>query len=217
MIGSSAGIGQATALLFAQEGAYVTIHGQSTEKLEATKTLLLQAGINEDKILIISGSIQEEETQKNLIEKTVQKFGKLDILINNVGQSRKPNVPDRLDIEHYDYVMNSPLTPYYSVAKCALDSYTKNAAVVYGSNGIRVNAINPGTVDTDIWKRSDDPRVTSFCDKLIKETIVDRMGKSEEIARVIALLASDDGAFITGSCWVIDGGAMVTPSYFGQT
>uniref|UniRef100_A0A914R3E9 Uncharacterized protein n=1 Tax=Panagrolaimus davidi TaxID=227884 RepID=A0A914R3E9_9BILA len=111
----------------------------------------------------------------------------------------------------------SPLTPYYSVAKCALDSYTKNAAVIYGSNGIRVNAINPGTVDTDIWKRSDDPRVASFCDKLIKETIVDRMGKPKEIARVIAFLASDEAAFITGSCWLIDGGAMVTPSYFGQS
>uniref|UniRef100_A0A914Z728 Uncharacterized protein n=1 Tax=Panagrolaimus superbus TaxID=310955 RepID=A0A914Z728_9BILA len=213
--------------------------------------LLIQAGINEDKILIISGPIQEEKTQKDLIEKTVAKFGNLNILINNVGQSRKPNVADGLDIEHYDYVMNvnvrsvialtrlavpylekskgnivnissiaalrtSPLTPYYSVAKCALDSYTKNAAVVYGSNGIRVNGINPGTVDTDIWKRSDDPRVTSFRDKLIKETVVARMGKPAEIARVIALLASDDGAFITGSCWLIDGGAMVTPSYFGQ-
>ena len=105
--GSSAGIGKAIALLFSNEGASVTIHGQSIEKLNATRDeMLLQTGTLPENVLIISGPIQNEGTQRELIEKTIARFGKLDILVNNVGQSRKPDLADPLDIEHFDYVMN---------------------------------------------------------------------------------------------------------------
>lgn len=81
-LGSSAGIGKTTAALFAQEGASVTIHGRSSESIKKTFELLKSNGVPENKILTVQGQIENEQTCHDLINKTVQKFGKLDILVN---------------------------------------------------------------------------------------------------------------------------------------
>ncbi|PIC24880.1 hypothetical protein B9Z55_018025 [Caenorhabditis nigoni] len=83
--GSSNGIGRATAILFAQEGAKVTITGRNAQRLEETKQEILKAGIPEDHVLAIATDLTTEEGQDKLINETIQKFGKLDILVNNAG------------------------------------------------------------------------------------------------------------------------------------
>ncbi|CAO4378070.1 unnamed protein product [Caenorhabditis nigoni] len=83
--GSSTGIGKATAILFAQEGAKVTITGRNTQRLEEMKQEILKAGIPEDHVLAITADLNTEEGQDELINETIEKFGKLDILINNAG------------------------------------------------------------------------------------------------------------------------------------
>ncbi|CAO4378078.1 unnamed protein product [Caenorhabditis nigoni] len=83
--GSSNGIGRATAILFAQEGAKVTITGRNPQRLEDTKQEILKAGIPEDHVLAIATDLATEEGQDELINETIQKFGKLDILVNNAG------------------------------------------------------------------------------------------------------------------------------------
>ncbi|CAP31160.1 Protein CBR-DHS-14 [Caenorhabditis briggsae] len=83
--GSSNGIGRGTAILFAQEGAKVTITGRNTQRLEETKQEILKAGIPEDHVLAIATDLATEEGQDELINKTIKKFGRLDILVNNAG------------------------------------------------------------------------------------------------------------------------------------
>ena len=102
--GSSSGIGQAAALAFAKEGAYVTIHGTNSERIQTTCNLLTNAGIDSKNYIIVQGEIEKEETVQKLISETVKNFGKIDILVNNAGISHEPGV-DSISIENFDKVM----------------------------------------------------------------------------------------------------------------
>ncbi|VDD91691.1 unnamed protein product, partial [Enterobius vermicularis] len=84
-LGSSNGIGRAAAVLFAKEGAKLTITGRDEKALEETKSECLKAGAKDADLLSIIGDITIEEIQNKLIDETVKKFGKLDVLVNNHG------------------------------------------------------------------------------------------------------------------------------------
>uniref|UniRef100_F1L972 3-oxoacyl-[acyl-carrier-protein reductase n=1 Tax=Ascaris suum TaxID=6253 RepID=F1L972_ASCSU len=86
--GSSNGIGRATAILFAKDGAKVTITGRDIAALTETKTECMKAGAKEDDILMIAGDITNEEVRNELVDKTIAKFGKLNILVSNHGGSQ---------------------------------------------------------------------------------------------------------------------------------
>uniref|UniRef100_A0A1I7YQ42 SDR family NAD(P)-dependent oxidoreductase n=1 Tax=Steinernema glaseri TaxID=37863 RepID=A0A1I7YQ42_9BILA len=79
--GSSSGIGQGIALLLAQQGAAVTIHGRSLDGLKETEKLLTDSGVNPHKILTVQGDIVEPETAEKLVNETVEKFGQIDVLV----------------------------------------------------------------------------------------------------------------------------------------
>ncbi|CAO4376708.1 unnamed protein product [Caenorhabditis nigoni] len=83
--GSSNGIGRATAILFAKEGAKVTITGRNIQRLEETRQAILKSGVPEDHVLAIAVDVVTEEGQDKLINETISKFGQLDILVNNAG------------------------------------------------------------------------------------------------------------------------------------
>lgn len=106
--GSSFGIGRETALLFAKEGAKVTVTGRSEERLQGTKKTLLDAGISESNFIIVPADITTSAGQDSLVNKTLERFGKIDILVNNAGAS----IPDsekrtgvKQGIETYEKVM----------------------------------------------------------------------------------------------------------------
>lgn len=103
--GSSAGIGRSTALLFAREGASVTVHGRSSESIQKTVELLKSNGVPESRILVVQGVVEDEKTSHALIEKTVAKFGKIDILVNNAGIGGKAGLAP-LSMENYQYVFD---------------------------------------------------------------------------------------------------------------
>uniref|UniRef100_A0A914DLC2 3-oxoacyl-[acyl-carrier-protein] reductase FabG n=1 Tax=Acrobeloides nanus TaxID=290746 RepID=A0A914DLC2_9BILA len=103
--GSSAGIGRATALLFAQEGASVTIHGRNEKSLQETQNQLKAQGVQDNRILVVQGPIEEAETCENLVNETIKKFGKLDVLVNNAGIGAKPGL-DTLSLENFDYTFD---------------------------------------------------------------------------------------------------------------
>uniref|UniRef100_A0A914Y9P8 Uncharacterized protein n=1 Tax=Panagrolaimus superbus TaxID=310955 RepID=A0A914Y9P8_9BILA len=103
--GSSSGIGQAAAVLFAKFGAFVTIHGRSEDGLRKTFDLITEAAIPNDRIHSVKGSVTEDSTLKALINETIQKFGKLDILINNVGIANKEGTKDHRSMENLDYIL----------------------------------------------------------------------------------------------------------------
>uniref|UniRef100_A0A1I7UBD2 Oxidoreductase, short chain dehydrogenase/reductase family protein n=1 Tax=Caenorhabditis tropicalis TaxID=1561998 RepID=A0A1I7UBD2_9PELO len=83
--GSSNGIGRGTAILFAQEGAKVTITGRNAQRLEETKQEILKSGVPEDNVLAVVADLASEKGQDELIDSTIQQFGRLDILVNNAG------------------------------------------------------------------------------------------------------------------------------------
>ncbi|RCN44288.1 oxidoreductase, short chain dehydrogenase/reductase family protein [Ancylostoma caninum] len=83
--GSSSGIGAATAVLFAKEGAKVTITGRKEDGLQATKKAMLEAGAKEDDINVVAADVTDSHGREQIVSSTVQKFGQIDILVNNAG------------------------------------------------------------------------------------------------------------------------------------
>lgn len=79
--GSSSGIGQAAALLFALEGASVTIHGQNAERLKACAEIMIGEGVPSSRILSVIGPVEDDKVLQKLIDDTVKKFGRIDILV----------------------------------------------------------------------------------------------------------------------------------------
>jgi len=106
--GSSAGIGQATALLFGKEGALLTIHGQDVDRLNKTEQLLREIGVPPQNIAKVIGSMEDESTPAKIVDETIKKFGKIDVLINNAGAGGMPKVtnPEALDNLDFLYKVN---------------------------------------------------------------------------------------------------------------
>ena len=122
--GSSSGIGQAAAILFAKAGASVTIHGRDEAKLQKTIELIEKAGGSKDKVLTVVGEITDENVQRNLINKTVQKFGKIDILVNNAGIQKKLGEEQR-SMKNLDYVLNVNLKAPIAIIELAIPHLEK--------------------------------------------------------------------------------------------
>ncbi|KAI1705975.1 enoyl-(Acyl carrier protein) reductase domain-containing protein [Ditylenchus destructor] len=103
--GSSRGIGRAAALAFGREGAFLTVHGQSKEKLDETLEILMQNGVEEKRVLAVLGPIQDEKVANAIVDETVQKFGRIDVLVNNAGIGTLDNsTPDPL--QNFDQIFN---------------------------------------------------------------------------------------------------------------
>jgi NAD(P)-dependent dehydrogenase (short-subunit alcohol dehydrogenase family) len=94
-------------------------------------------------------------------------------------------------------------SPAYHAAKGAVRTMTKNAALHWATDGVRVNSIHPGFIDTPIL---DGAKGTPFEQAMLELTPMDRLGLPREVAAGVAYLASDDAAFVTGSELYIDGG-----------
>ncbi|PNV78124.1 MAG: hypothetical protein C0200_02690, partial [Thermoproteota archaeon] len=97
----------------------------------------------------------------------------------------------------------------YSPSKAGVIMLTKLAAVEWGKYGIRVNAICPGPVETDLLREEFTEEELKIRRNLIP---LGRLGKAEDIAKLALFLASDDSSYITGAAFVVDGG--MTPSYY---
>lgn len=102
-------------------------------------------------------------------------------------------------------VHGSPTLSFYSAAKHGMIGLTRSLAKEWAPLGVRVNAISPGAVDTDIWgSLADDPQ---FVEMSVSQIPMGRWGKPDEIASAAVFLASDASSFMTGGNIVIDGGA----------
>lgn len=99
-------------------------------------------------------------------------------------------------------VVGGPKSQAYSAAKAGVSNYTKSQAITYASKGIRFNAVAPGYVNTPLLKTL--PKETT--DAMISKMPIGRLGEPEEIANVIAFLASDEASFMTGAVVSVDGG-----------
>jgi 3alpha(or 20beta)-hydroxysteroid dehydrogenase len=228
--GASRGQGAAEARLFAAEGAAVVLTDVLDQEGDALATALRNEGANAVFRHLDVTSAQEWQGTIDYIRSL---HGKLDILVNNAGIAQRSGLLDA-SLGEWETVLRVNLTgPFigiqtavplmgrggsiinvssiagatgyrpaaYAASKWGLRGLTHSAALELVDRGIRVNAILPGLIDTPLLDNR-----TVLIEALTKLTPMQRAGTSEEVAKLVLFLASDDSSFITGSEVVIDGG-----------
>lgn len=234
--GGGGGIGRATAIRFAQEGARLVIADYSENAGAETVQLVNEIG---GEAKFIQTDMTKPEDVQIMVQETIDTYGKLDILFNNAGvKSGESKIPD-VSFEEWQRVFDvntngvflglkyaipqmssggsiintasiagikgQKLVAAYSASKSSVMALTKTAATEFGKKNIRVNAIAPGIIDTNMvedWKKTKKWPVLSTANAL------NRIGYPEEIANLVLFLASDEASFITGETIVIDGGTL---------
>ena len=236
--GGAAGLGLATALVFAREGASVVIADVKEEAGQAAVQKITDTG---GKAIFVKTDVSRAEEVKMLIDKTVETFGRLDCAFNNAGIEGKSASTADCTEENWDRVININLKglwlcmkyeipqmlkqgggaivnmssvaglvgfegmPAYCASKGGVIQLTKTAALEYARNGIRVNAVCPGGIETEMIERvaTTSPEMKQ---NLINMHPVGRLGRPEEVADVVLWLCSDESSFVTGYPVAIDGG-----------
>ncbi|MBV9119847.1 MAG: 3-oxoacyl-ACP reductase FabG [Chloroflexi bacterium] len=229
--GAAQGIGAATARRLAGEGAKVACADMNAAGVEALAGEL--GG------LALSGNVADPEVAASWVKQIVEKFGQLDILINNAGITRDA-MSHRMTMDQWDAVLTVNLKgtfvcaqaamaamrerasgaivntasvgafgnigqANYSASKAGVIGLTKTLALEGARNGIRVNAVAPGFVETPMTETIPD----NIREQMIQQIPLKRTAKPEDIANVHLFLVSDDAAYVTGQLIVIDGGLTV--------
>lgn len=237
--GGASGIGRATALRLARDGATVAILDLDLQGAVSVRDEITRAGTE---AIVERCDVGDPTGVTNAIDRVVTTTGKqISILINNAGIShRKPivemslgewesvlrinatgtflctkevsrrmidkNISGRIvnvSSVTSEHVSSSGFCAYAS-SKAAVIMLTKVAALEFAPYGIRVNAVAPGTIETDLTKsRLEDPALRVYYEGL---TLLGRVGKPEDVAAAISFLVSDDAGHITGATIVVDGG-----------
>lgn len=138
-LGSSNGIGRAAAVLFAKEGAKVTITGRNAHRLEETRQQILAAGVAEENVNVVVADVTTTAGQDELISTTLTKFGKVDILVNNAGAA----IPDSegktgtaQSIENYDATLKLNLRSVVELTKKLVPQLTETKGDIVNISSI---------------------------------------------------------------------------------
>jgi NAD(P)-dependent dehydrogenase (short-subunit alcohol dehydrogenase family) len=236
--GGNSGIGYATAAKFKADGANVIITGRSAEKVEAAAKELGVKGIVADVADLsalddLAGQVKSEFGQLDILfvnagifapapvgQNTEEMFD-TQMGINFKGavftiEKLLPILKDGASIINLSSInayTGMANTSIYAASKAAMNSYTRTAATELAPRNIRVNSVNPGPVATPIFGKTGMPeaQLNDFAATMQNRIPLKRFGEPEDIANLVAFLASDDASFITGSEYNIDGGMNVNP------
>ena len=240
--GGALGIGQATCVRFAEEGAAVVVADINSEAGLATAADIVRTG---GRALFVHTDVTKEDSIRQMVQATVNAFGKIDILVNNaaifilrgidatpeewrqildvnvigtslvskhvVPEIRKAGGGSIVNLGSISSFIAQPQFVTYNATKAAIATMTRCMALDLAPDNIRVNALCPGT----IW--------TQIVEKLAKEKGLDRaaadadpawggaamlkrIAEPREMANVILFLASDEASYITGAHIIADGG-----------
>jgi NAD(P)-dependent dehydrogenase (short-subunit alcohol dehydrogenase family) len=240
--GGTSGIGEATAALFAREGAKVTITGRDDKRGRAVLEKIANGGGN---AIFIRSDVRKAEDCLHAVEDTLRAFGHLEILFNNAGVfyphttldcteeewdlqmdinlkgtflMSKAALPHMIEQRHGIIINNSSgwgiaggdAAVAYCASKGGVVLLTKAMAIDHGGQGIRVNCICPGDVDTPMLPEDARMRGLRWEDYLAgcANRPLGRIGTTDEIAKAALFLASDDSSFMTGAALVVDGGGL---------
>lgn len=235
--GGTTGIGKATAIAFAKEGAKVVISGRNEERGKKAIEEITNAG---GEAVFFRADTSKSEDVKSLVDFTIKKYGKLDHAFNNAGVLPQTKKFTDMSEEDYNYVMDvdlkgvflsmkyeleymekvgkgtivnttsvagiiaDPGMAPYVAAKHGVVGLTKSAGIEYISQGIRINAIAPGLVETPMTKGwLDDPEMKAVVET---QTPINRAAKPEEMSGMVLYLSSDEASFTAGQVFIVDGG-----------
>ena len=222
--GGSSGIGYAIVKAYLKEGAKVVIASyDQNEVSEAVESLKEY----QENLLGVKCDVRNLSDIKNTINETINKFGKIDILVNNAGitiNTFEVNTfgPFKFIREAIPYMKEkggaiintsslagtygSKMQAAYSASKFAVNGLTKSCAKELGAYNIRVNAVAPGAVMTNITKGV----VNASNAEIFKEIGQGmKLAKPEELAGAYVYLASDEASFTTGAILAVDGGSIM--------
>src|SRR5271154_3091619 len=190
--GGSRGIGAAIAKRLAADGASVAItYAKDTAAASAVvKAIELSGG----KAVAIQADAADAKAVKGAVEKTVATFGRLDVLVNNAGTAI-PKPFEETTLEEMDRVLDINIRGVFAATQAAL-KHMKDSG-----RGITVNNVQPGPIDTDLNPASGDWAVPQKA-----ATALDRYGRVEEIASMVAFIAGPESSYITGANLTVDGG-----------
>lgn len=231
--GAARGIGFAVAERFATQGADVLLADRDAVALEKAASELGQSCTVVD--------VSDKRSVQNMVDRAIEKFGRVDVLVNNAGIFRQTALLDMPEDE-FDEVLAvnlksvlfgiqavaphmigrrsgsivniaslaaalaSPGTASYCASKAAVAQLTTAAAVELAEHGVRVNAVGPGTIRTEMAVGAyGDPNTNHT---MLSRTPMGRSGEPHEIAGVVAFLASSDSSYMTGKTLYVDGGRL---------
>ncbi len=222
--GGSGGIGNAIARAFADHNHHVVATGLTQEELsslpkhENIEYQVLDVTDN-DAVLALINQFEQLDIVVNAAgiilregrEFEVEGFLKV-INVNLHGTMRvclaaKPIMPEGssvINIASMHSFMSSPLNPAYTASKGGIAQLTKSLAAAWAKDGIRVNAIAPGWIETELTSAVQSNEARSAV--ILKRTPMERWGKPEDLAGAVRFLASEEAAFITGVILPVDGG-----------
>jgi NAD(P)-dependent dehydrogenase (short-subunit alcohol dehydrogenase family) len=238
--GGTSGIGEATAVLFASEGAEVAITGRNEQRGAAVVQRIEQHGGH---AAFFHADVSIASDCRRAVDETVRAFGRLDILFNNAGvfyaqtalECSEREWDEQIDINlKGTFLMSKFALPTmiaqrggiiinnssgwgivggdHAVAYCASKGgvvlMTKAMAIDHGRQGIRVNCICPGDVETPMLPADAKLRGLKWEDYIAgcANRPLGRVGTAEEIAKAVLFLASEESSFMTGAALVVDGG-----------
>lgn len=233
--GGTRGIGYATAEKFGKLGHIVAINGTNEERgAEAVRELEAQ-GIE---VMFVPCNVMNESEVEGMIHQVVEKFKRLDVVVNNAGGLGGRQNLDGMETSFWNKVIDLNLTsafyvsraaiPHlkkqggsiinltsiaayhgggpgaaaYAVAKSGVLALTRGMAKELISSGVRVNAVSPGTVDTDFHSATNKELMNSW----LKGIPAGRFGTPEDVANIIYFLASDESAYLVGEVIQTNGG-----------
>lgn len=240
--GANSGIGAASALLLAKEGAAVVLNARRKPELEAVAHAISKAG---GKAVVLAGSAAEESVARDLVAQALESYGRLDIAFNNAGilgemgpssevslagwnealavnltsafLGAKHQIPAMLKSGGGSVIFTStfvghtasfPGVAAYAASKSGLIGLTQTLASEFGPQGVRVNALLPGAVDTPMYRTMNNSAESQGFIKGLHA--LKRTATPEELAKSVLYLASDASSFTTGTAMLVDGGASIT-------
>jgi 3-oxoacyl-[acyl-carrier protein] reductase len=232
--GGSKGIGRATALCLAAEGADIAICARGEAALRETASAIQSRGV---RVHAAVSDVGDQPALERFLESARAALGRIDILVNNAtafgftdspaGWASSLNVDVMATVHatttvvpwmkevgggaiiHLSSIsgLEAGPAPPYAAAKAAVISYSKSLAVALAPHRIRVNTVAPGSIEFPggAWARAKETNRRLY-DTVFGNIPWGRLGTPEEVADVVTFLASERARWITGACIVVDGG-----------